>query len=119
MVRKNLKAKSSHTENLDKKIEELVQKTIFEMLSADKKNDEIEDLLTVSQAAQFLSISERVLREKIKNGELPARKFSCISKYYLLKSELIECLKNQGTAYSSYDMISREVSTTFQRGRFV
>jgi hypothetical protein len=103
--------KSSHQENFDLMIGELVQKKVSELLSeiseVQKKTAELsttKDILTIKDVAKLLGMNERVVRDKINCGLIPAYKPEIGNRFYVLKSELIAEIQ-AGARYRSISNI--------------
>ncbi|OWK73109.1 hypothetical protein CBW16_10115 [Flavobacteriaceae bacterium JJC] len=109
-------AKSSHNGNFDQMIEELVQNKVTELLSVFSERyeqvdalKESEDVLTVKEVSKLLGLNERVVREKINNGFIPAYKPPFSNKFYILKSELITEIMS-GIRYRTATTINEEIN---------
>ena len=107
MIKSDHMAKSSRNGNFDLMIEELVQNKVTELFSVFSERlekadalQESEDVLSVKDVSKLLGLNERVVREKINLGFIPAYKAPFCNRFYVLKSELIREIR-RGLVYST------------------
>lgn len=118
-------AKSSHNENFGSLIEKLVHKTVeklffvyitrFEIFSHLSK---AKDVLTTKEVAELLGMNERVVREKINLGLIPAYKPDFSNKFLVLRNDLLREIKS-GMQYKSVSMMNSEVNKQFDSKQYV
>lgn len=118
-------AKPSHNENLDLTIEKLVQKRVSELFSVYVNRLEIvnglkhtKEILTIKEVAELLGMNERIVREKINSGLIPAYKPDFSNKFYVLRRDLMQEIMS-GTQYKSLSMMNAEVSRGFRAVKYV
>ncbi len=125
MTNNIMTAKSSHNEDFGSLIEKLVHKTVeklffvyitrFEIFSHLSK---AKDILTTKEVAELLGMNERVVREKINLGLIPAYKPSFSNKFLVLRNDLLREIKS-GMQYKSVSMMNSEVNKQFDSKQFV
>lgn len=120
-----MKVKSSHNEDFGSVIEKLVQKAVNKLFSVYINRFEIfshlskaKDVLTTKEVAELLGMNERVVREKINTGLIPAYKPDFSNKFLVLRSDLLREIK-AGTQYKSISMINAEVNRGFDSEKYV
>ncbi|MDV3788678.1 hypothetical protein CMU16_14765 [Elizabethkingia anophelis] len=119
------KAKTSHNENFGFIIEKLVQKVVTKLFSVYVKRLDIvsqmthaKEVLTTKDVAELLGMNERIVREKINMGLIPAYKPNFSNKFLVLKSDLLKEIMS-GTQYKSISMINAEINSTIDTGKYV
>lgn len=92
-------AKSSELGNFEILLRELVQREVNSALSeiSTVKNqmDRLSvsnEILTIKGVAKVLELNERVVREKINHGLIPAYKPPFSNKFYVIKDELLKTI---------------------------
>lgn len=125
MTNNIMTVKSSHNEDFGSLIEKLVHKTVeklffvyitrFEIFSHLSK---AKDILTTKEVAELLGMNERVVREKINLGLIPAYKPSFSNKFLVLRNDLLREIKS-GMQYKSVSMMNSEVNKQFDSKQFV
>ncbi|RZJ52417.1 MAG: DNA-binding protein [Flavobacterium sp.] len=125
MTNKIMTAKSSHNEDFDSIFEKLVQKAVNKLFSVYINRFEIfshlskaKDILTTKEVAELLGMNERVVREKINLGLIPAYKPNFSNKFLVLRSDLLREIKS-GIQYKSISMINAEVNRDFVSKKYV
>lgn len=125
MTNKIMTAKSSHNEDFDSIFEKLVQKAVHKLFSVYINRFEIfshlskaKDILTTKEVAELLGMNERVVREKINLGLIPAYKPNFSNKFLVLRSDLLREIKS-GIQYKSISMINAEVNRDFVSKKYV
>jgi len=125
MTNNIMKVKSSHNEDFGSVIEKLVQKAVNKLFSVYINRFEIfshlskaKDVLTTKEVAELLGMNERVVREKINTGLIPAYKPDFSNKFLVLRSDLLREIK-AGTQYKSISMINAEVNRGFDSEKYV
>lgn len=120
-----MKAKTSHNENFGFIIEKLVQKVVTKLFSVYVKRLDIvsqmahaKEILTTKDVAELLGMNERIVREKINMGLIPAYKPNFSNKFLVLKSDLLKEIMS-GTQYKSISMINAEINSTIDTGKYV
>ncbi|HAY3544447.1 MULTISPECIES: helix-turn-helix domain-containing protein [Elizabethkingia] len=120
-----MKAKTSHNENFGFIIEKLVQKVVTKLFSVYVKRLDIvsqmthaKEVLTTKDVAELLGMNERIVREKINMGLIPAYKPNFSNKFLVLKSDLLKEIMS-GTQYKSISMINAEINSTIDTGKYV
>lgn len=118
-------AKPCHNENLDLTIEKLVQKRVSELFSVYVNRLEIvnglkhtKEILTIKEVAELLGMNERIVRDKINSGLIPAYKPDFSNKFYVLRRDLMQEIMS-GTQYKSLTMMNAEVSKSFRAVKYV
>lgn len=118
-------AKSSHNENFGFIIEKLVQKIVTKLFSAYVTKLDIvsriahtKEVLTTKEVAELLGMNERVVREKINSGLIPAYKPEFANKFLVLRRDLMKEIMS-GQQYKSLSMIEAEVNRGFNSRKYV
>ncbi|MGC4128695.1 MAG: helix-turn-helix domain-containing protein [Bergeyella sp.] len=118
-------AKTSHTGNFNLLIEELVQTKVTELLDDYSERlfqaenlSTTKDVLNIKDVAELLDMNERVVRDKINLGLIPAYKCSITNKFFILKQELIQEIIS-GIQYKSLSMINAEMNRSFDARKYV
>jgi excisionase family DNA binding protein len=125
MINQIMTAKSSHNENLGFIIEKLVRKIVTKLFSAYVTRLDIvsriahtKEVLTTKEVAELLGMNERVVREKINSGLIPAYKPEFANKFLVLRRDLMKEIMS-GQQYKSLSMIEAEVNSGFDRKKYV
>ncbi|SFN06227.1 DNA binding domain-containing protein, excisionase family [Chryseobacterium oleae] len=118
-------AKSSHNENFGFIIEKLVQKIVTKLFSAYVTRLDIvsriahtKEVLTTKEVAELLGMNERVVREKINSGLIPAYKPEFANKFLVLRRDLMKEIMS-GQQYKTLSMMKAEVNENFETQQFV
>lgn len=118
-------AKSSHNENFGSIIEKLVQKIVTKLFSAYVTRLDIvsriaytKEVLTTKEVAELLGMNERVVRDKINSGLIPAYKPEFANKFLVLRRDLMKEIMS-GQQYKSLSMIESEVNRDFDSRKYV
>ena len=81
------------SEQLSKLIQSSIRTVLKEtQTNTDEPNDQPEQLLTIQEAAEFLSLTVPTMYSKVSKGELPVMKRS--KRLYFSRTELLEYLKD-------------------------
>ena len=118
-------AKSSHNENFGYIIEKLVQKIVSKLFSVYVTRLDIvsrmahtKEVLTTKEVAELLGMNERVVRDKINSGLIPAYKPEFANKFLVLRRDLMKEIMS-GQQYKSLSMIEAEVNRGFDSRKYV
>lgn len=118
-------AKTSHKENFGSIIEKLVQKAVTKLFSVYVMRLDIvsqmahsKEILTTKDVAELLGMNERIVREKINMGLIPAYKPEFSNKFLVLKRDLFREIMS-GTQYKSASMMNTEVNRAMENGKYV
>ncbi|NML70620.1 helix-turn-helix domain-containing protein [Chryseobacterium sp. RP-3-3] len=118
-------AKPSHSENFGSIIEKLVQKVVIKLFSAYVTRLDIvsriahtKEILTTKEVAELLGMNERVVRDKINSGLIPAYKPEFANKFLVLRRDLMKEIMS-GQQYKSLSMIEAEVNRGFDSRKYV
>lgn len=118
-------AKSSHNENFGFIIEKLVQKIVTRLFSVYIAKLDIfsrivqtKEVLTTKEVAELLGMNERVVRDKINSGLIPAYKPEFANKFLVLRKDLMKEIVS-GQRYKSLSMIDTEVNSGFDSRKYV
>ncbi|MET3530481.1 hypothetical protein DRF59_06785 [Chryseobacterium flavum] len=125
MINQIMTAKSSHNENFGSIIEKLVQKIVTKLFSAYVTRLDIvsriahtKEVLTTKEVAELLGMNERVVRDKINSGLIPAYKPEFANKFLVLRRDLMKEIMS-GQQYKSLSMIESEVNRDFDSRKYV
>ncbi|MDQ0068191.1 helix-turn-helix domain-containing protein [Chryseobacterium lathyri] len=118
-------AKSSYNENFGSIIEKLVQKIVTKLFSVYVTRLDIvsriantKEVLTTKEVAELLGMNERVVREKINSGLIPAYKPEFANKFLVLRRDLMKEIMS-GQQYKTLSMMKAEVNENFETQQFV
>jgi excisionase family DNA binding protein len=81
-----------NSEELSSLIQNSVRKVLKENLSTVETTDKTEQILTIQEAAEFLSLTVPTMYSKVSKGELPVMKRS--KRLYFSRTELLDYLKD-------------------------
>lgn len=76
------------------------------------------EVLTTNEVAELLGMNERVVREKINLGLIPAYKPSLSSKFLVLRSQLIKEIMC-GQQYKTVTTMQKEINREFSNKKYV
>jgi len=118
-------AKPSYNENFGSIIEKLVQKIVTKLFSAYVSKLDIvsrltatKEVLTTKEVAVLLGMNERVVRDKINSGLIPAYKPEFANKFLVLRRDLMKEIMS-GQQYQSLSMIEAEINRDFDTRKYV
>lgn len=118
-------AKTSHNENFGSIIEKLVQRAVTKLFSVYVMRLDIvsqmahsKEVLTTKDVAELLGMNERIVREKINMGLIPAYKPEFSNKFLVLKRDLFKEIMS-GTQYKSASMMNTEVNRAMENRKYV
>lgn len=80
---------------------EVIEKLLTEQKNNVKSNEQLEELLNITQAAEFLKLSVPTIYSKVSRGELPVMKRA--KRLYFSQKELMSYLK-EGRRKSNYEI---------------
>ncbi|MBB6331091.1 excisionase family DNA binding protein [Chryseobacterium sediminis] len=117
--------KSNHNENFGSIIEKLVQKIVTRLfyvyvakLDIFSRIAHTKEVLTTKEVAELLGMNERVVRDKINSGLIPAYKPEFANKFLVLRKDLMNEIVS-GQRYKSLSMIEAEVNRGFDSRKYV